>query len=56
VDPASGELALSGMAPPDTLIVIEERLEIVGREVLEREEQSVTDLESAAGSMRGLVR
>ena len=57
VDSASGELTLSGMASPDnTLIVLEERLGIVAREMLEREEQSVTSLESSVDSLRVLVR
>ena len=56
VDPASGELALSGAAPPDTLLALEESIPILTQEMLERQERAVAFMESRVDSLRRLAR
>jgi hypothetical protein len=56
VDPVSGELALSGAAPPDTLLALEESIPILAQEMLERQERAVMFMESGVDSLRELAR
>ena len=56
VDPASGELALSGTDPPDALLALEESVGILATEMLERQERAVTVMESQVNSLRRLAR
>lgn len=56
VDPASGALGYSGVAPTDNLIALEESVGTLATEMLAQQERSVGRLELLVDSMRGLAR